>query len=108
MKELKILLVFGIIRSFSNIKVESIYDKFFRYGDKDGNGYITDAEVRDNRNQAFKEEWQRLMKNIPTELKAKLKTENAAQNGELARGISQENLRDMSIPGGTNIYLHYL
>lgn len=90
MKAVKILLVFGIILSFSNIEIESIYNKFFDYGDRDPrDGQITLKEAKKNPNLAFKMEFERLWEKIPQKMKE--------------RGyVTKEDLRDMSIPGGIN------
>ena len=90
MRPLKIFLVFSIICSFSTIKVESVYSKFFKYGDKNEDGEITVKEAEDNPNMAFLYEWEEMWKQVPKEIRDRGK-------------ITYAELRDMSIPGGSTI-----
>ena len=69
MNPVKILLVFGIVFSFYNNKIESVYHKFFEYGDKNNDGKLDlKNEALENPNQAYVGEWKRLAKMIPMQI----------------------------------------
>ena len=92
MEALKILLVFGIICLLSNIQVESLYHKFFAYGDKDKNLHISEEECLGNSNAAFQYECAQMWALVP----AKVRNQTL--------GITKAQFRDMSVPGGIDIY----
>ena len=75
------------------MKVKSAYTKFFAYADRDMNDILTNAEVEDVLNRAWKDEWDRLVSRFPAEVKSKLEGD----------GIPIRDFMEMSMPTGIKI-----
>ena len=79
------------------MKVESAYTRFFGYADRDMNDILTKAEVEHISNRAWKDEWDKLFKLFPEEVKTKLD----------GAGIPTIDFMEMSMPGGIKILYRY-
>ena len=93
------ILIIGILMIMHTKIIQSLYTRFFAYGDIDGDNIISCNDVNHRANEAWTKEWYILLNRMSEEIQSGFR--------EGSTGVSWKQFRDMSMPGGMYINLKY-